>query len=131
MRLTILLATLLLVAGCYESNALLLDASQPRQPITTYQDWTYGSGDKRYHARLNPRGDGWYDYSEAKIGSDGSDGDWYKPDLDAARNAGATVKTIDDIQDVCQFTSREQLFAAMRNLIAEPGFFDRVSRAGK
>jgi len=187
---TIMLAALLL-AGCYESNGLLLDVSAARQPITTYQDWNYGTGDHRYHARLNPRSDGWYDYEEAKINDDGSeaawkhhnvvlnyltaangydvyvygtwdDGEkayyygvvvvgtngfwqsvtpncdpvnadeaWYKPDLGAAQAAGATVKTIDGMEDVCLFTSKEQLFQAMNNVIAEPGFWNRVQQATK
>jgi hypothetical protein len=66
----------LLLAGCYESKGMLLDPSVARQPISSYQDWRYGSGDNAYHARLNPRGDGWYNFEEAKIGDDGVDGEW-------------------------------------------------------
>lgn len=189
MRLLILCLTALLLAGCYESNALLLDAAQGRQPVSTYQDWTYGSGDHKYHARLNPRSDGWYDYEEAKIADTGSEGDWkhhtvllnyltaangydvyvfgtwddgekayfygvvviatngawqsitpncdpvnssekwYQPDVDAAKQAGAEIKTIDDMEDVCLFTSAGALFNAMRNVVATPGFWDRVEEA--
>jgi hypothetical protein len=191
MRYWIILLTGLLLAGCYESNALLLDAAQGRQPVSTYQDWTYGSGDHKYHARLNPRSDGWYDYEEAKIADTGSEGDWkhhtvllnyltaaggydvyvfgtwddgekayiygvvvvgangywqsitpncdpvnseeawYKPDLNAATAAGAEVKTIDEMEDVCMFASKDALFQAMNNLIAEPGFWSRVEEARK
>jgi len=191
MRILILCLAGLLLAGCYESNALLLDAAQSRQPITAYQDWTFGSGDHKYHARLNPRSDGWYDYEDAKIKDDGSedtwkhhtvllnyltaangydvyvfgswdDGEkayfygvvvvgangywqsitpncdpvnsdeaWYSPDLNAAKQAGAEVKTIDEIEDVCLFTSQATLFQAMNNLIAEPGFWGRVEEAKK
>jgi hypothetical protein len=76
MRAAILILSMLLLTGCYESQGQLLDAGQARQPITGYQDWNYGSGDHRYHAHLNPRADGWYDYEEAKIGDNGSDGEW-------------------------------------------------------
>jgi hypothetical protein len=64
------------LAGCYESKSMLLDASAARQPISAYQDWRYGSGESRWHAQLTPRGDGWYNYDEAKIKDDGSEGDW-------------------------------------------------------
>lgn len=181
----------LALAGCYESNGQLLDAAQARQPVSTYQDWTYGSGDHRYHARLNPRSDGWYDYEEAKIKDDGSEADWkhhtvllnylesengkdiyvfgtwddsehayfygvvvtgpngywqsvtpscdplsadeawYQPDLDAAKQAGATVKTIEDTEDVCLFASQATLFQAMRNVVANSGFWGRVDAAAK
>jgi len=189
MRMLLACLAALVLAGCYESNGLLLDASQSRQPITTYQDWNYGSGDHRYHARLNPRSDGWYDYEEAKIAGDGSEGDWkhhtvllnylenanvgdvyvygtwddgehayfygvvvggtdgawqsitpncdpvgaeekwYQPDVAAAKQAGAEVKTIDDTEDVCMFASAGALFDAMRNVVASPGFWDRVQAA--
>lgn len=76
MRVLLLLLAGVLLAGCYESNGLLLDASASRQPISTYQDWNYGSGDHRYHARLNPRSDGWYNYEEAKINDNGGEGEW-------------------------------------------------------
>lgn len=190
MRITILILSALLLAGCYESNGLLLDAGQSRQPITTYQDWNYGSGDHRYHARLNPRSDGWYNYEEAKIDSNGAEGDWkhhtvllnyltaangydiyafgtwddgekayfygvvvvgsngfwqsitpscdvvgadeawYDKDVSAAKNAGATIKSGDD-SDACQFTSRDQLFQALNNVVNTPGFWDRVNAATK
>ena len=180
----------LLLSGCYESNGLLLDASASRQPIQGYQDWTYGSGDHRYHARLNPRSDGWYEYEEAKISDDGSEGDWkhhtvllndldsangadvyvygtwdddekayfygvvavrpggewqsitpncdplgadddwYDPDVAAAKAAGASVTSKDD-EDVCTFTDRDTLFQAMRNVVANPNFWDRVATARK
>jgi hypothetical protein len=189
MRFLLACLAALLLAGCYESNGLLLNASQSRQPITTYQDWNYGSGDHRYHARLNPRSDGWYDYEEAKIKDDGTedawkhhtvllnylqntngqdvyvfgtwdDGEkayfygvvvvgtngawqsitpncdpvnssekWYVPDVNAAKQAGAEIKTIDDMEDVCMFTSVGALFNAMRNVVATPGFWDRVEEA--
>jgi hypothetical protein len=66
----------LLLAGCYKSKGLLLDASAARQPITRYQDWTDESGSTRYHYRLNPRSDGWYDYEDAMIYSDGTEDKW-------------------------------------------------------
>lgn len=188
-RILIACFAMLLLAGCYESNSMLLDASQSRQPITGHQDWNYGSAGHRYHARLNPRSDGWYDYEEAQINDNGSEGDWkhhtvllnylesasgydiyvygtwdesehayaygvvavgangfwqsispscdpmgadeqwYQPDLNAAKQAGAEVKTIDDAQDVCWFTSQATLFNAMRNVVAQPGFADRVQKA--
>ncbi|MDE2184151.1 MAG: hypothetical protein KGJ78_14120 [Alphaproteobacteria bacterium] len=177
----------LTLGGCYESNGLLLDASAARQPISQYQDWKYG-GDTKYHARLNPRSDGWYDYEEAKIAADGSEGTWehhtvllnylenangldlyvyatwedsekayvygvvavrsdgwwqsVRPDCDsmsgdpkwvgadanAATQAGGTLKS-DDAGDSCQFTNSASLFQAMRNVVAEPGFWDRVQAA--
>ncbi len=191
MRNLIVLLAALLLAGCYESNGQLLDTSASRQPITAYQDWTYGSGNHKYHARLNPRADGWYDYEEAKIDSDGKEGDWkhhtvllnylmaangydvyvygtwddsehayfygvvvtgangfwqsitpscdpvgadpdwYQPDTNAAKQAGAVVKSIDDMEDVCLFTSRDALFGAMRNLVNADGFWNRVDQAAK
>jgi hypothetical protein len=191
MRCLIVVLAALLLAGCYESHGQLLDAGQSRQPLTTYQDWTYGSGDHHYHARLNPRSDGWYDYEEAKLDDSGKEGDWkhhtvllnylmasngydvyvystwddsehayfygvvvvgtngfwqsvtpscdpvgadpdwYQPDLAAARQAGAAVKSVDDMEDVCLFTSRDVLFDAMRNLVNTPGFWRRVNEASK
>lgn len=191
MRYWIILVTGLLLAGCYESEGMLLSASDARQPITTYQDWNYGNGEHRYHARLNPRGDGWYAYDEAKIDASGREGSWkhytvllnyltaangydvfvygtynddehaymygvvavgangfwqsitpncdpvnaesawYKPDLDAATRAGAVVKNIGEMEDICQFSSQAALFQAMRNVVAEPGFWNRVSTAQK
>lgn len=71
------LAAVVMLAGCYESNSMLLDASQARQPISTYRDWTYSHSDGgKYHARLNPRSDGWYEYDEAPIDKDGKEGKW-------------------------------------------------------
>lgn len=190
MRTTILILSLLLLTGCYESREQLLDASQARQPITTYQDWNYGSGDHRYHARLNPRSDGWYDYEEAKIdnGNEGtwkhhtvllnyltnaggfatyvfstwddtekayiygvvaigangfwqsvtpscdpvsSDEKWYQSDVDAAKRAGADVKNIDDMEDICLFHTHDELFAAMSNIVNQSGFPGRVTEAAK
>lgn len=191
MRMLILVLAGLLLAGCYESQSQLLDAGQSRQPLTTYQDWTYGSGDHRYHARLNPRADGWYDYEEAKISDSGTEGDWkhhtvllnslmnangydvyvfgtwddsehayfygvvvvgangfwqsitpncdpvgaqeawYQPDVAAAKQAGAEVKSVDDMEDICLFASRDTLFQAMRNVVNTTGFWDRVSAAQK
>ncbi|MFQ5563801.1 MAG: hypothetical protein ACE5FO_09560 [Parvularculaceae bacterium] len=64
------------LAGCYESSTLLLDASAARQPISNYDDWTYTRDGATYHARLNPRSDGWYDYEEAAVQSDGSESEW-------------------------------------------------------
>ncbi len=58
-----------------------------------------------------------------------ADAKWLKPDIAAAKTAGANLKNIDDIENVCHFTSRAQLFAAMRNVIAAPGFWDRVKAA--
>lgn len=191
MRSLIVLFAALLLAGCYESNGQLLDAGASRQPVTSYQDWTYGGGEHRYHARLNPRADGWYDYEEAKIDGSGQEGDWkhhtvllnylmasngydvyvfgtwddsehayfygvvvvgangfwqsitpscdpvgadqdwYQRDLNAAKAAGAEVKSIDDMEDVCMFASRDALFDAMRNVVTTDGFWDRVSAAQK
>lgn len=66
----------ILLAGCYESNELLLDVSAARQPITSYGDWRFTSGGLTYHARLNPRSDGWYDYDTAMVNDDGTEGEW-------------------------------------------------------
>lgn len=180
----------MLLTGCYESQGLLLDAGQARQPITTYQDWNYGSGDHRYHARLNPRADGWYDYEEAKIKDNGSedtwkhhtvllnyltaawgydmyvfgtwddderayfygvvavgangfwqsvtpscdpissDEKWGDRDVADAKAAGAELKDTGDSMN-CTFTSRDQLFQAMRNVVNEQGFADRIQAATK
>lgn len=185
------LATAVMLAGCYESNSMLLDASQARQPISTYQDWTYSHSDGgRYHARLNPRSDGWYEYDEASVDKDGKEGKWnhhtvllnylentagfdvyvsgtwdddehayvygivavepggrwqsfspncdvtadneqnYKLDTDAAKSAGAQLKT-SDIEDVCEFATAGSLFAAMRTVAGDPGFRNRVDEAAK
>ncbi len=189
MRTTILILSLLLLTGCYESPDLLLDAGQARQPITAYQDWNYGSGDHRYHARLNPRGDGWYNYEEAKLDDSGKEGEWkhhtvllnyltaaagydiyvfgtwddtehaylygvvavgtngfwqsvtpscdpmggdeawVERDTANAKAAGAVVKSGDS--EICQFSSRDQLFAALRAVANEPGFASRVQEAAK
>ena len=180
MRFLLACLAALLLAGCYESNGMLLDASQSRQPITEYQDFTYGS-DTKHHANLNPRSDGWYDYEEATVKDDGSDGTWshrsvlvnylestngwdvyvfgywddtekayvygvlvdqpggrwqtitpscdpvmgdekwVQSDADAAKQAGADLKT-SNFEDVCVFTSADALFNAMRNVVATPGF---------
>lgn len=73
----VLAGAAVLLAGCYESSSMLLDASQARQPISTYQDWTYNHSDGgTYHARLNPRSDGWYEYDEAPVDKDGKEGKW-------------------------------------------------------
>jgi hypothetical protein len=176
------------LTGCYESDHMLLDASQARQPITQYQDWTYSHGDSKYHDRMNPRSDGWYEYDEAPVNSDGSDGTWehhnvllnylesangadiyvagmwddgekayvygvivdfpngrwqsifpscdsvmgdekWEPlDHTAAVNAGAQAN---ENKGACTFASAEVLFQAMRNLVDEPGFWDRVEEATK
>lgn len=190
MRLMILVAVLVLVSGCYESNELLLDSAAARQPITHNRDWTYGSGDRRHHARLSLRPDGWYDYAEARLNANGSEGPWqaravllnfltstsaYAVDYDvfvyatynrndsaylyglvvvgkdgfwqtimpncdpananpkwlqsdtkAAQAAGANIKAIDEVERVCLFATREQLLTAMRAVMAEPGFWERV-----
>jgi hypothetical protein len=65
----------LLLANCYESQELLLNAADARQPLT-HQDWQHGSGDSIYHAELTPRPDGWYDYAFAPVRADGSEGAW-------------------------------------------------------
>lgn len=72
MRLIILAAAMLLLSGCYESRALLLDPAAARQPITSEKDWTFGS----VHARLTPKPNGWYDYAESRRSKSGSDGAW-------------------------------------------------------
>lgn len=177
------------LAGCYESSSLLLDAASARQPITSYQDWTYKGGDTNYHARLTPRSDGWYNFEEATIKEDGTEGDWshytvllnylentagldvyisahwedgdqaylyglvaFLPDgrwqsiqpncdylssyddaeLDkdtaAAVGAGAELRS-DDIADICFFSTRESLFAAMRTVARDSGFRQRIESA--
>lgn len=184
------LAAAVMLAGCYESDSMLLDASAARQPISTYQDWTYNHSDgRKYHARLNPRSDGWYEYDEAPIGKDGKEGTWdhhtvllnyledtagltvyvsgtwddgehayvygivafdsngrwqsfspncdvtatdeqsYKLDTDAAKSAGAQLKSSDI--DVCFFTGAGSLFTAMRTIASDPGFRSRVAEAAK
>lgn len=70
------MAAAVLLAACYESKTLLLDASAARQPATSYDEWSYTSEDTTYRARLNPRSDGWYDYGRTVIQKDGSEGDW-------------------------------------------------------
>jgi hypothetical protein len=189
MRLTILAAVLLLVSGCYESSDMLLDPAAARQPVASGKDWTYGNGDRRYHARLTLKPNGWYAYAEAHldangvegkwrtyavvlndlaaadgydlfvygtynkndsaymygivaVGKDGfwqsvmpncnpasADAKWFQPDVKAAKAAGANIKALDEFESVCHFTRREQLFAAMRNVIAAPGFWDRIKAA--
>jgi hypothetical protein len=186
MRYWMILLIGLVLAGCYESNSLLLDTSAARQPIAAGKDWTYGSGPQRVHARLTPRPDGWYDYAEARLDKNGAEGPWtryavvlntlaavngydlfvygtynrtdsaymygivvvgkdgfwqsvmpncdpanaearwFQADVGAARAAGGNIKAIDEYESVCHFTTREQLVAAMRNVIAAPGFWDRV-----
>ena len=75
MRYWLMLAAALLLSGCYESKDLLLDAGQARHPVATSRDWTSGSGDHRYHARLTPKPNGWYDYAEARMDKNG-EGPW-------------------------------------------------------
>ena len=58
----------------------------------------------------------------------GADEKWYGLDLAAAKQAGADVKTSDS-EDVCMFSSASTLFDAMRNVVAAPGFWDRVEAA--
>lgn len=186
-----LAAAAALLNGCYESDSMLLDASASRQPVTSYQDWTYNHGDGgKYHARLNPRSDGWYEYDEAPVNDDGTDGTWdhhtvllnyledsqgYQVyvsgtwdedehayiyglvafgsdgrwqsitpscdtmsnnqqaltlDTNAAKSAGAQLKE-GDMSDVCAFTSRDSLMAAMRTIADDPGFSSRVAAATK
>lgn len=178
-----------LLAGCYESNALLLDAAAARQPVSSYDDWKYTRGDATYHARLNPRADGWYDYEEAMIDDNGSDGDWthytlllnylenaagmdvyiyaywdddekaymyglvaFLPDgrwqslqpscdylsaddddqldrdIAAAQAAGAELRS-SDMADICYFSTAGSLFDAMRTLVRDNGFRQRVEGA--
>lgn len=175
-----------LLAGCYESSALLLDASAARQPIASYQNWTYKGGDTSYHARLTPRSDGWYNFEEAAIKEDGSEGDWkhytvllnylenaagfevyisahwedgdnaylyglvailpdgrwqstqpncdylssyddeeLDKDLAAAQAAGAEVR-VEEFADICFFSTRDSLYAAMRTLARDSGFRQRI-----
>lgn len=185
MQWTLLAAVMLLLTGCYESSKLLLDPAAARQPVLAAQDWTYGGSDHRYHARLTPRSDGWYDYAESRLDAKGVEGRWKtyrvvlnafdrssdifvyatynsddhaymyglvvigtgnswqtvtpncdpvngdaaQPDRKAATAAGAKIASISEVVDVCQFTSRDQLFAALRSVIAEPGFWRRVKKA--
>lgn len=184
------------LAGCYESNALLLDVAAARQPITSYDDWNYTTSDTTnnahltYHARLNPRSDGWYDYEKATIEDDGTEGEWehytvllnylenaggmdvyvsanwddadgayvyglvaFWPngtwqsifpncdimgaeeqwltfDTNAAQSAGAQLQS-DEWSDICSFTTADSLFAAMRTIVRDPGFRQRVEDAAK
>jgi hypothetical protein len=189
MRTLIILLIGLTLAGCYESSTMLLDPGAARQPIAAGKDWTYGSGDRRFHARLTPKPNGWYDYAETRLDRNGAEGPWrthavvlndlakvdgydlfvygtynrtdeaymyglvvigkggfwqsvipncdpanadakwLQPDIRAAKAAGANIKAIDELESVCHFTKRDQLFAAMRNVIAAPGFWDRVKAA--
>lgn len=178
------IASCLLLAACYESQSMLLDTSDSKQPISTYQDWRYkSSSGSRFHARLNPRSDGWYEYSEAMIQNDGSEGTWkhftvllnylqsangmeiyvfgtknsggnyvyglvafmsgggwqsftpdcdimseFESDLEAAKQAGASVTSTEDY-DACVFTSRTSLLAAMRNVVSQPSFAGRIQKA--
>ncbi len=190
MRLTILVAVMVLVSGCYESNELLLDSAAARQPITHNRDWFYDSGNRHTHARLSLRPDGWYDYSETRVEAGGKEGPWQaravllnylattsvfavdydvfvyatynrndsaylyglvvvgkdgfwqtimpncdpananakwlQSDTKAAQAAGANIKGIDEVDRVCHFTTREQLYGAMRAVMADPGFWERV-----
>ncbi|MBU6299149.1 MAG: hypothetical protein KGJ79_18555 [Alphaproteobacteria bacterium] len=75
---TVILTSLacLMLAGCYESKTNLLDPAQARQPIASNDDWRDTRKDTTYHDRLNVRSDGWYDFSEAKINKDGTEGNW-------------------------------------------------------
>jgi hypothetical protein len=184
-----ILLTGLTLAGCYESDGLLLDPAAARQPIAGAKDWTYGSGGWRFHARLTAQPNGWYDYAETRLDENGADGSWrthtvllnaltsaggydlfvygtynrtdsafmygivavgkdgfwqsvlpncdpanaeakwHLADVKAATAAGGNIKALDDYESVCHFTKREQLFAAMRNVIATPGFWDRIKAA--
>ncbi|MDE2267150.1 MAG: hypothetical protein KGL29_14705 [Alphaproteobacteria bacterium] len=66
----------LMLAGCYESKSNLLDTAAARQPIASNGDWTDNRKDSSYHDRLSVRSDGWYDFSEAEINKDGTEGTW-------------------------------------------------------
>ncbi len=189
MRTAVLVLSALLLSGCYESNSLLLDTSQARQPLTAAKDWTTSNAEGKVHASATPRSDGWYDYTEANVSPKGKEGakrrhavllnfltnangkdifvygtkhtsgagyfygvvvlspdntwktvtpscdpvradqTWYKPDIAAAKKAGASVKSAVEKADACVFTSREALFQAMRNVVASTGFWDRVASA--
>lgn len=74
MRAMVLALAGLLLAGCYESNQMLLNPGMAAQPIKTAADWKYQSDGDTYHAKLRPRSDGWYEFEEAQVNSDGSEG---------------------------------------------------------
>ncbi len=178
-----------LFAGCYESTTLLLDTTDARQPITTYDDWHYTRDGTTNHARLNPRSDGWYDYETAVVHDDGTEGEWvgytvllnylmtkggvdvyvtahwdedeqayiyslvgferggawqsfmpecdeftgnpYAPgDVEAATSAGAELYEFEFVF-VCLFTTRQSLFDAMRMVVQNQNFSDRLKEAKK
>jgi hypothetical protein len=74
-RIAAILACVLL-AGCYESQSMLLDPSAARQPVASNSDYTDTRDGQAYHDRLIARSDGWYDFSEAMRNSDGTEGEW-------------------------------------------------------
>lgn len=76
MRIIAVCLAAVLLSGCYESNSMLLDTKLAQQPVKHHLDWKYAADEDTYHARLVPRPDGWYDYAEAEVNSDGSEGSW-------------------------------------------------------
>ncbi len=62
---------LLLLSGCYESQSMLLDPSAARQPVQG-GDWTETRGGDSYHDRMIARSDGWYDFYEQDVTTNGN-----------------------------------------------------------
>lgn len=118
-----LAAAALLLAGCYESKALLLDASAARQPVAQYDDWKFTTGDTTYHARLNPRADGWYDYEKALVNDDGSEGEWehYTVLLNYLENAAGM-----DVYVTAHWDDEEEAYVYALVAFSPDGFWQSI-----
>jgi len=70
LRAALLFACSLLLAGCYESQDLLLNADAPSQPLRA-GDYKITNEEGEVSAvHVTPRSDGWYDISETEDGED-------------------------------------------------------------
>jgi hypothetical protein len=118
--------------GPWQTRKVLLNPLLSAKGFDVFVFATYSSDDAAYLYGLVAVGaDGSWQSVTPSCDSASADAKWLAADTKAALAAGARIKAIDEVSNVCHFLKRETLFAAMRGVAANPGFWDRVADARK
>lgn len=113
--------------GPWQTRTVLLNPLTSANGYDLFVYATYSKDDRAYLYGVVAVGkDGTWQSVTPSCDSASADAKWIASDIKAALSAGARIKAIDEASNVCHFLKREHLFAAMRNVVAAPGFWDRV-----
>jgi hypothetical protein len=115
------------VEGKWKSYRVVLNSFDRAGGYDVFVYGTYNGEDHAYMYGLVVVGSGGF-WQTVTPNCDPITGDAPQRDRAAATRAGAKIASLSEVLDVCQFTSRDQLYAALHAVIAEPGFWQRVKK---